>query len=123
MDHAARSREVAAGFLAENGFPEELSALVLECIAYHHGGPEGRSRESVLFTDADCLDLLGVVGVLRIFSMWPRDLRAARRAVERWRRTSVAAIRTEKACRMAEERVRDGDALMRQFEEETAGVY
>jgi HD superfamily phosphodiesterase len=121
--HQVRSREVAEEFLPSEGCPPDLAARVLECIEAHHGGPPDRSIESLLFTDADALDLLGVVGVCRVFSMWPRDLRGAWQAIQTWRDTSTAAITHPKARAMAETRIEETNAMLRAFEEEAFGTF
>ena len=123
VEHHIRSRQVAESFLAEHGYPPDRTARVLECIEFHHGGPPNRSVESRLFTDADALDLIGVVGTLRIFSMWPRDLRAACDAVRRWRETCINALSFDAAKKIARERIEETDGLMKRFEEETFGCF
>ena len=123
MDHAVRSAEVAEGFLAEQGISGKLADRVIECIRYHHGGPDNRSLESVLFTDADALDLLGTAGVLRVFSMCPRNLGAACEAVRRWKETSNNAIMTPKARAIARQRSTEMDMIMERFVEETFGIF
>ena len=68
VEHAFRSRQVAEDFLTERSCPAKLKTLVLECIEFHHTGGDQRSLESTLLREADILDFLGVVGVLRDFS-------------------------------------------------------
>ncbi len=123
VDHAARSREVAEPFLREHNVPEETAAKVLECIACHHGGDADRSFESRLFTDADALDLLGVCGFARIFAMNSRDIKAGHAAVIRWRDISMNAISLDSARKLAEQRVKETNELLKVFEEETFGVF
>ncbi len=123
VEHYVRSREVAEEFLAERACPAEFAACVLECIAFHHGGPAGRSIESRLFTDADVLDLLGVVGTLRVFSMVPRNLRAAVERVRSYRDSGLAALSLESSRALAAARVAETNQLLRTFEEETFGMY
>lgn len=123
VDHAVRSTEVAREFLADTGLPDDEAALVLECIENHHGGDPGRSIESRLFTDADALDLLGIVGTLRIFAMWPRDIRAGHAATKRWRETCLKAISLEQTKPIADQRVAETDHLLRMFEQETFGIF
>ncbi|RPJ20107.1 MAG: HD domain-containing protein, partial [Planctomycetaceae bacterium] len=73
VDHVVRSLQVADTFLTEKGYPEDFKRLVLECIEYHHGtGSDDRSTEALLMRDADVLDFLGVVGILRDFSKNPK---------------------------------------------------
>jgi uncharacterized protein len=123
VEHDAKSVEVVGDFLARNGFAADLSALVLECIRYHHGGSPDRSIESKLLTDADALDLLGVVGTLRVFSMVPRNLRGAYEATKKWRQRETAAISFDKTRELAAKRIEETDQLLQQLEEETFGLF
>lgn len=123
VEHHLRSRQTAEAFLTAEACDPSLMHRVLECIEFHHGGPENRSLESVLFTDADALDLLGVIGTLRVFSMYPRNLRGALEAARRWRDGCMAAIRTEKARIIAETRRTETNELLRMFEEESFGLF
>lgn len=123
IEHYDRSREVAEAFLRERNCPDPFRDKVLEIIQCHHGGPAERSFESCLFTDADALDLLGVVGTLRIFCMVPRNLKGAIMAVQRFREMSLKAITFEKSKEIAQERVEETDYLLKKFDEETFGIY
>ena len=123
VEHYIRSKEVAEKFLTENGCPSDLAATVLECIVNHHGGPSNRSLESTLFTDADALDLLGVVGVIRIISMCPRDLQMGMNRIQYWREISIKALSTEKAKTIATTRLAEPDTLLAVFQEETFGRF
>lgn len=123
VDHFIRSREVAEEFLSEHGYPEGLSKLVLECIEFHHGGDPNRSIESILLTDADALDLLGVVGVCRVFAMNYRDLKSGWEWVKRWREKNLSVITLEKTKQMAAERAKETDELLKAFEAETFGLF
>ena len=75
VHHALRSRQVAEPFLNERGYPAEFTNLILQCIEYHHNCDPGKSIEAILLSDADVLDFLGAVGVLRIFSKQSQNLR------------------------------------------------
>ena len=123
MDHAARSKLVAEDFLSERECPRPLADKILACIEFHHGGPADRCIESILFTDADALDLLGTVGVLRVFSMNYRDLRGAVTAAKRYRDISIAAITLEKSRIIAQQRLVETEQILAKFEEQTGGVY
>jgi uncharacterized protein len=122
-DHAERSVEVVEPFLTEIGVPDATKRAILECVKYHHAGGAGRSVESVLFTDADALDLLGVVGFARIFGMWHRDLEGGRKAVIKWREQSVPVIETPKAREIAAARAAETEEMLGRLEEETGGDY
>jgi HD superfamily phosphodiesterase len=123
VEHYTRSAEVAREFMQKRGYPEDFMDLILECIEYHHGGKSGRSNESVLFTDADALDIIGVAGTVKIFSIVPRNLKGAVAAAKKYRNASTAAITLEKTRTMAEKRLRETDELLKKFEEEMFGMY
>ncbi len=123
VEHYDRSAEVAEEFLRENSYPEDFSKLVIECIKFHHFGPESRSIESVLLTDADALDILGAIGPLKIFSMCPRNLRAGRAAIQKYRDLAVKALTTPKARDLAQKRIQETDDILRRFDGESFGLY
>lgn len=122
VEHQVRSGEVAREWLATREIPVATIDHVVECIVNHHGGPAGRSLESHLFTDADALELLGVVGVCRIFAMCPRDIQQGIARVQYFRDLSLAAISLDVSRPLAEQRLREMDAMMATFREETYGM-
>lgn len=123
VDHVERSGGVADDFLTERGCPDDLKALILECIALHHRTGADRSLEATLLRDADALDFLGVVGVLRDFSKNPRDLRAAHEQVRKRREKVPGMLQLERARIMGAERVSEMDALLQEFETESFGCF
>jgi len=123
VDHVARSVEVAEVFLAEHDCPVKLKARILECIALHHSAGSDRSLESILLRDADALDFLGVVGVLRDFAKNPRDLRAAYDQVKKRRASTPALLHLEKAKAVGAERIRHMDNVLLEFEAESFGCF
>ena len=123
VDHALRSKEVAASYLVEKGFSPAWTAAVLECIALHHQGGAGRSLESILLSDADALDFLGVVGVLREFSKQPKDMRKAYDTVCRRKEQLLKVICLEKTREVAVQRLQETEALLASFEAESFGYF
>lgn len=123
VQHYDRSADVAREFLTERDCPEELKELVIECIANHHGGDPDRGIESRLLTDADALDLLGIVGAARTFAMNARDIKGGYDWVKKWRETCLAAITMPKTKELAAVRVAETDDFLRSFEEETFGLF
>lgn len=125
VDHCLRAVQVADPFLSERGCPDGFKDLVLECILLHHtqGTGSDRSIESVLLRDADALDFLGVVGVLRNFSMNPRDLRMGYQETKRRQAKMSAMLSLEKSRDLAAKRVADMDEMLRLFEVETTGCF
>lgn len=123
VDHALRSRQVAETFLVEKEYPEDLVALVLECIEFHHSGDPQRSLESILLSDSDALDFLGVVGVLRDFSKNPRDLRRAYEVTRKRREKLPGLICLDKSKELAAQRIKQMDDLLAAFEADSFGYF
>jgi HD superfamily phosphodiesterase len=123
VDHTLRSGQVANEFLTERGFPEDLKRLVLECIALHHTAGSDRSLEATLMRDADGLDFLGAVGVLRDFSKNPRDLRAAFEQVRKRREKVPGMLQLDRAKALGAQRLKQMDDLLEEFEAETFGCF
>jgi uncharacterized protein len=123
VDHVERSVQVVESVLAEKGFPKELNALVLECIAFHHSSGSEARLEAILLRDADVLDFLGVVGVLRDFSKNPRDLRGAYITVKKRRERLPATLTLDKAKALAARRIQSMDDMLERFEGESFGLF
>lgn len=123
VDHAARSAEVAADFLRARGCPEPRLTLVLEAIRTHHAGGPGRSLEAMLLSDADALDLLGGIGVLRAFSMSARDLRSAYEAARKRRERLPELLCLERSKDLAAARLTEMDDVLEAFESESFGLF
>ena len=123
VDHALRSVWVAETFLRERECPPDLLDLVLECIRLHHVGGPNRSIESVLLSDADALDFLGVVGVLRDFSKNTKDLRKAYE-ISKGRRDKLPDILCmDRSKKIAAERLEEMDELLTNFERDSWGHF
>lgn len=122
-DHALRSTQVAQEFLAERGAPDELVQPILECIETHHLGDPNRRIEAILLSDADALDFLGVVGILRDFAKKPKELREAYRSVKNRREKLPQMLCLEKTKQIAQKRIEEMDTILFAFEEETNGYF
>lgn len=123
IHHVVRSREVSETFLAERSYPEAFSTLVLECIELHHDYTAPKSIEAILLSDADALDFLGVVGVLRDFSKNPRDLRKAYEISQQRRSTIPDQVVLERSKEIARLRIKQMDELYDHFEGNTFGCF
>lgn len=134
MTHTARSRQLAEEQLRKLKLPSEIAARVLEAIEYHHGGAEGRCIEAQLLCDADALDGLGLVGLLREFASVPTrgsDCYSIpvgygmRGALERARmrlENNPRIVRFPRAKELAEERAREMQQALATFERESFGM-
>ncbi len=123
VDHAARSKEVAAEYLAARDCPPDFAAHVLECIEFHHSPDPARSIEAILLCDADALDFLGVVGVLRDFSKNAKDLRKAYEITRKRRAKLPDALILDASKSLAAARIQRMDDLLAAFEAETFGCF
>jgi uncharacterized protein len=74
-DHVAYVREQAPALLQSFGFPEEKVARVIACVEQHMPGDTPQSVEATLLRDADILEQLGAVGVLRTAAKLDSDTR------------------------------------------------
>ena len=74
-DHVAYANHQAPGVLKKLGFPEDKIPAVLEAIRTHLPSCNPASIEGTLLRDADLLEQLGAIAVLRTVSKVGRDTR------------------------------------------------
>lgn len=77
-DHLAYALRLAPRILDETGFPANKIEPVLQAIRTHLPSAEPQTFEGLLLRDADILEQLGAVGILRIVSKVGRDTRFVR---------------------------------------------
>lgn len=77
-DHIAYALRVAPRVLEEVGFPKVKIPAVLEAIRTHLPRTEPTSFEGTILRDADILEQLGAIGLLRTVSKVGRDTRFVR---------------------------------------------
>ena len=133
VSHSTRSCEVAGAYLNKSGCPQAQAAAVLDAIRFHHGGSEGRAPETVLLGDADALDSLGVLGIIKEFAMIPARLRGdyalpgafgLREACERIRvrrENLPRQLRLETSRALAATRMADMDSIFSLIERDAFG--
>jgi len=107
IDHAQRSGEVAREYLGERGYPEAWSRAVICCIETHHQGNLDRPIEAQLLSDADALDFLGVIGIMRDFAKKPKDLREAYNTIQKRKAKLPGQLCLEKSRLLAQQRVQE----------------
>jgi len=74
-------------------------------------------------SDADSLDFLGVVGVLRDISKNPKELRKGYEAAKKRRNNVPTLLCLEKSKELAAERIRQMDELLSSFEKDSFGCF
>jgi uncharacterized protein len=110
-DNTAYAVEKTPGILVGMGFPEAKVAGVVEAIVTHQPSKDPQTLEGVILRDADILEQLGAVGILRTVCKVGKDTRfhtftdavgSLRRALD----TLPGLIRLDSTRALAEERVR-----------------
>jgi len=76
-DNVVYALDRTPGILREFGFPEEKIPAVLEAIRTHQPHQQPESIEATILRDADILEQLGAIGILRAVSKVGRDTRFA----------------------------------------------
>lgn len=110
VDHALRSKGIAANILQRMAFSPHKIPKVLEAIESHmYYSEPGRSDEAVYLRDSDILDNLGNIGIMRLFSLIGQDelIRSPEDAMERARTFAEALpnkIHTKAGRRLAVKR-------------------
>ena len=110
-NHVLYTCEQAPRLLADAGFPAEKIPAVLEVIRTHQPQDEPLSIEATILRDADILEQLGSIGILRAVAKVGRDTRYARYApviafLERNLAELPAKIRLDATRRLAEPKLR-----------------
>ncbi len=135
VTHCQRSRQLAEEYLRKEKCPPEIAWRVLEAVEFHHGGADGRCTEAVLLRDADALDGIGVVGVLREFAMIPTEGEGdyplpvgggTQGACDRVRlrmENNPGMVRLPKSRALARQRVRDMQVLLAALERDGFGYF
>ncbi|MFZ0631146.1 MAG: HD domain-containing protein [Acidobacteriaceae bacterium] len=115
-DHVAYACSHVPGILRQMEFPEGKIPGVLTCFRQHQPGDEPQTIEATILRDADILEQLGAIGILRAVSKVGRDTRFPRftDAVAVLRRNVEdlpGKLRLESARRLAASRI----AILQQF--------
>lgn len=77
-DHVKYACDRATALLREVGFPSEKIPAVLDAIRTHQPQNDPRTIEATILRDADILEQLGAIGIMRAASKVGRDSRYAR---------------------------------------------
>jgi uncharacterized protein len=115
-DHVAYALKEVSSLLRKFGFPAEKIPAVLEVIRTHLPSTTPTTLEGVLMRDADILEQLGAIGILRTVSKIGRDTRFVRfadalRVLGRNADDLPAKLQLESARRLAGPRLK----VLRQF--------
>jgi HD superfamily phosphodiesterase len=134
VNHSVRSRDLAETEFRKAKCSGELRERVLEAIAYHHGGADERCVEAILLRDADALDGLGAMGLLREFASIPTEtaggyttpggwgLRGAYERASMRLENNPGLLRLPKSRALAREKTREMRRILAAFERESYGT-
>jgi uncharacterized protein len=116
--------ERAPSLLAAMGFPMERSGAVVEAIRTHQPAEQPTTIEGTILRDADILEQLGAIGMLRAVSKVGRDTRfpTFTNAVESLRKalaTLPDQIRLESAQELARPKIDTLRAFLQAVDEES----
>ncbi|ASJ12067.1 HD domain-containing protein [Thermococcus thioreducens] len=108
-DHALEGARIARQYLRSLGYGEDKIEAVAHAIEAHRfsRGPEPKTLEAKILSDADKLDAIGAIGVARVFMYsgeHGRDIEASLRHFEEKILRLKDLMYTETARRIAEER-------------------
>jgi HD superfamily phosphodiesterase len=133
VNHTQRSKELAGEQLRKLKCPAALMERVLEAIEYHHGGADERCVEAVLLRDADALDGIGAMGVLREFASIPTEtagcytlpsgwgMRGAYERVLMRMENNPRMLRLPKSKELAREKTREMQSILQSLDRESFG--
>ena len=116
----------APALLTDFGFPQGKIAAVLECIRTHQPAFEPLTLEATILRDADILEQLGAIGILRTVTKIGRDTRFATFtdaavSLERALRELPPLLRLPRARELAAPRIALLTGFLHAVEEEAAG--
>jgi len=110
-DHVAYACAHVPAILKQAGFPQDKIPAVVEAIRTHQSADDPTTVEGAILRDADILEQLGAVGILRTVSKVGRDTRFRTfadglRVLRRNADTLPHLLRLPKARELAEPRIR-----------------
>ena len=122
-DHVAYATTKSPAILREARFPEGKVDAVLDAIREHQPGDEARSIESIILRDADILEQLGAVGILRTAAKVGTDTRFATfddvyQSLHRALRTLPPLLRLPSSQKLAEPKIAALKAFLLSLEAE-----
>jgi len=126
-NHHIESAERAEAVLHEVGFNPGKIPLVKEAILNHI--PEGKPvfKEAIMLHDADILDSLGMVGITRLaigafFWKGAKTLFEVLKQIKEYRKMAIKSIISEKAKKLAVEKIDFMEKALKQLEDEISIV-
>lgn len=124
FDHAEESAKIIPALAAEYGIGDaDKISIIVEAVKYHDKRGQGTANETILVRNADAVDYLGFIAVARDFSKQPNEMTKAVAALKKHLAGFSALLELDSAIRMAGPRIKKLEAFLKEFEEETFGLY
>ncbi len=125
-DNVSYAMKRTPGILSQLGFPPEKIPAVVEAIRTHQPSMQPATTEGVILRDADILEQLGAVGILRAVSKVGRDTRYptfadALSVLQRNLETLPGQLRLETSSQLAQPRVQVLRAFLEAAQAEADG--
>ncbi len=125
-DNVSYAMQQAPAALRNAGFPPTKVVQVVEAIRTHQPHLQPSTTEGIILRDADILEQLGAVGILRIAAKIGRDTRyptfsAATLTLRKSLAELPAQLRLDRAKKLAEPRIELLRAFLLQLEQEALG--
>lgn len=126
-DHVEYVTRKGPGILRKLKFPEEKIPAVMDVIRTHLPGSEPTSPEGIAMRDADLLEQLGAVGILRTVSKVGRDTRFLRfsdalRVLQKNAHELPGKLRLPSARRLAEQKLDTLNSFLEAAQRETGDI-
>jgi uncharacterized protein len=114
VDHALRSVQVAEVILSNTNLAESDRQLVLDAIALHDYRDlrPAVATESLFLREADMLEMLGIIGILREFAWGSNNLKTCYERVLARRNTIAGRLTIPRAQSNAEKRLKRIDVIL-----------
>lgn len=124
MDHALRSRQLAVQeILPQTNLPPSTQVLIAEAIELHdyRDSRPTTSPESLLLREADSLDMLGVIGIVRVFAWGPNNLQQCYERVLARRARIAGRFTLPRSKELAEQRLSHMETTLQLLQQESFG--
>lgn len=126
-DHVAYTVDRVPGILTAAGFDEAKIPAVLEVIRTHQPFDDPVTLEAVIVRDADILEQLGSIGILRAVAKVGRDTRyptftSVRAVLEKAVMTLPSKLRLDSSKRLAEGKIRTIEVFLQSLAVEDQGA-
>lgn len=121
-DSHQKSADKAEQLLHEVGFPPEKINSVVECIKTHWPGSNPQLKEAKMLHDANLMDSLGAIGVIRLsigafFWYHVNSLKKVVDLIKEFREKAQYLI-FDKSKKLAEQKIKFMDDLLKELEDE-----